>query len=362
MNISNILVIIQRSNGDVFLSSSLINELQKKIKPKSIDLLVNDDTVAIAKTIPYVREILTFSYDFKKKHRWVQEKKIFKKIYRKYDLSINLTASDRSVIYAILASKYSISAIEKSSKKSWWKRLFLSSSYYFDNDKHILLNNLKPLQYLGISHKNLQLRAHFKKNIDEVISKKLLSLDINSFFIFHPSAQYEYKIYPKKLRNELLQLLDSLNIPIIITGSKNIIDTEIKSEIPELKNIFNWIGETSIEEFIALSEKSLAYIGMDTLNMHIATSQDKQVFAIFGPTNLKMWSPWSNQVKSSAYQNMPFQNYGNNSIFQADMSCVACADSGCNGTGVSRCLDEINPIDIFNRINEWYLKLVTHKN
>ena len=47
----NILVIIQRSNGDVFLSRSLIEQLQKSLKPKSIDLLVNDDTLSTAKLI-----------------------------------------------------------------------------------------------------------------------------------------------------------------------------------------------------------------------------------------------------------------------------------------------------------------------
>ena len=49
--------------------------------------------------------------------------------------------------------------------------------------------------------------------------------------------------------------------------------------------------------YFALSELSLAYIGMDTLNMHIAAAQNKRIFAIFGPTNLTMWSPWSNELK-----------------------------------------------------------------
>ena len=39
-------------------------------------------------------------------------------LIKKYDLSINLTASDRSVIYALLAGKKTISAIEKDNKKS----------------------------------------------------------------------------------------------------------------------------------------------------------------------------------------------------------------------------------------------------
>ena len=67
-------------------------------------------------------------------------------------MSINLTASDRSVFYALLASNYAISAVEKSITKSWWKRLLLKFSYNFDSHKHILLNNLEPLALLGLDY------------------------------------------------------------------------------------------------------------------------------------------------------------------------------------------------------------------
>ena len=69
-------------------------------------------------------------------------------------MSINLTASDRSVIYALLAGKKSISAIEKDNKKSWWKKSFLTYHYFFDVTKHILCNNLEPLNLLQIDHKH----------------------------------------------------------------------------------------------------------------------------------------------------------------------------------------------------------------
>ena len=95
---------------------------------------------------------------------------------------------------------------------------------------------------------------------------------------------------------------------------------------------------------------------MDTLNMHIAAAEDKPIFAIFGPTNLKMWSPWSNELKLSATFDMPVQKYSNITIFQADIPCVACGYSGCNNNGVkSDCLDKISPKVIFNELQEWLI-------
>ena len=151
-SLSKILVIIQRSNGDVLLSTSLVKLLYESFDHPEIDLLVNDDTLEIAKIIPFVNNIHIFSYGEKKINRWNQEKNITLKIFKKYDLSINLTASDRSVLYALLASKKSISAVEINKKKSWWKIILLTHHYYFDTKKHILLNNLESLNILKIAH------------------------------------------------------------------------------------------------------------------------------------------------------------------------------------------------------------------
>ena len=115
-----------------------------------IDMLVNDDTYSVAKLLPYINKIHQFSYKKKDESRWSQEKTIIKNIYRRYDLSINLTASDRSVIYALCASRVSISAIENHNLKSWWKKTLLSFHYYFDPAKHILINNSKSLNCLKI--------------------------------------------------------------------------------------------------------------------------------------------------------------------------------------------------------------------
>ena len=84
-----------------------------------------------------------------------RKKSYFKASCKKYDLSINLTASDRSVLYALFASKNSISAIEKDNSKSWWKKSLLTHHYFFDTTKHILLNNLEPLNFLKINHTNI---------------------------------------------------------------------------------------------------------------------------------------------------------------------------------------------------------------
>jgi heptosyltransferase III len=358
-----ILIVIQRSNGDVFLSSNLIYTLFEKYNSPKIDLLVNDDTYPIAKLLPHINFIHQFSYLKKKNNRWNQEKELITKIYRKYDLSINLTASDRSVLYALLASKYSISAIEKNKSKSWWKKLLLTHFYYFDIDKHILINNSESLNLLNLKHKNIQKPIAISDGIIASVKNKLAINGIKNFIIFHPSAQYKYKIYPRHLRDELLKSLNDLEIPILITGSKNKIDSEIKKEIPIAINIHNFIGKTSLEEYFVLSQLSMAYIGMDTLNMHIAASQNKPIFAIFGPTNLKMWSPWCNFLQKATRENKSIQTYHNITLFQSSLPCRSCGLVGCGSNhNTDEFIYNIKPKEIINIVKKYLINKSDMKN
>ena len=353
-----ILIIIQRSNGDVFLSSSLIKALYENYEEPQIDLLINDDTISIAELFPFIRNIYTFSYSKKRKARWRQEKDIVLDLYKKYDLSINLTASDRSVIYALIAGKKSISAVEINKSKSWWKKIFLTHYYYFDDTKHILENNLKSLSLLNINYKNIHFEIEASTRTFLNIKSRLDSIMVTNFIIFHPSAQYEYKIYPKKLRDKLLKNLSKLGVPILVTGSSNLIDMEIKKILPSLPNIHDFIGQTSIEEFFALSKLSLGYIGMDTLNMHIAASQNKRIFAIFGPTKLSMWSPWSNTLHKATKSNEPLQSYDNITIFQNSIPCKVCGKVGCGSNhGKNELIYDIDPKEIFNEVEKWFIKI-----
>ena len=58
------------------------------------------------------------------------------------------------------------------------------------------------------------------EKIIESIKHRLSELNISKFLIFHPSAQYEYKVYSEKLRNELFYLMSQSNIKIIKISQK----------------------------------------------------------------------------------------------------------------------------------------------
>ena len=234
-------------------------------------------------------------------------------------------------------------------------KLLKNMSRYLKKDGLILINEPEISFFLKFFLYFLNDEGwSFKVDIFNV-KKKLEALNIGKFIIFHPSAQYQYKIFPQYLRDELLSNLSELGISILITGSQNKIDLAIKKELPTLNNVFDFVGETTLEEYFALSKLSMAYVGMDTLNMHIAASQNKRIFVISGPTNLKMWSPWSNLEKTATSLNKPIQSYGRNTIFQSSLPCEVCGVFGCgHNHGINEFSYDIDPELVFNQVNNWF--------
>ena len=342
-DIKKILILVQRSNGDVFLSSPLIQALHNHYKNCTIDLLVNEETLGIAKTLPHINHIHVFSKKKKKQNRFLQEKEIIQKIFKKYDLSINLIAKDRSTFYSILSAKNSISAVKGNQKVSLWKKIFLSNNYKIDYSKHIVINNCKPLELLNISNRNTTVDISINEELQNTIKNKLFDKKINHFFVFHTSAQYEYKIYPTHLRNQLIKLCSDNHIPLIITGGNTELDVKISSEIPKLPYIYNYIGKTNLEELYCYIHLSNGYIGMDTLVMHMSAALNKNIFAIFGPSYPQIWGPYKNEDSQII------------KIFQANMACVPCGKAGCdNEHGRSDCLFNIDPLSIFKEVKKLY--------
>ena len=86
----------------------------------------------------------------------------------------------------------------------------------------------------------------------------------------------------------------------------------------------------------------------------ITINKDNRVHSIYGSdkvANLEICQ------EVSATDDMAIQTYGNVTIFQADMPCVACGNAGCDNYGKSDCLYNISPGLVFKEIEDWYQKI-----
>ena len=114
----------------------------------------------------------------------------------------------------------------------------------------------------------------------------------------------------------------------------HILGQEIVSQVGETENLYNWCGETSLDEAIALISMSKAVISNDSGLMHIAAALSTPQIAIFGSSDPAHTPPLSNKAK----------------VIWLNLPCSPCHKRECP-LGHLQCLKDILPEQVFATLN-----------
>jgi heptosyltransferase-3 len=99
----------------------------------------------------------------------------------------------------------------------------------------------------------------------------------------------------------------------------------------------NLAGQLSIKALGALIAKARFFFGVDSAPMHLAAAVGTPASALFGPTGDFNWRPWGE----------------GHLVIKKDYDCMPCGKDGCQGSKVSRCLTEITPEEVLERLRQW---------
>ncbi len=146
------------------------------------------------------------------------------------------------------------------------------------------------------------------------------------------SPRWPTKQWPVENFARLCDELAKRNIRVVITGSPD--DAPLAEELLRLtrNKPVNAVGRTSITELVALVRRCHVFVSSDSAPMHIASSVDVPLVAIFGPTD-----PKRHLVAPSRYE-----------VFWKEVPCSPCYLRSCpvghlcmNQLGVQEVLDSV---------------------
>jgi len=89
--------------------------------------------------------------------------------------------------------------------------------------------------------------------------------------------------------------------------------------------VFNLAGKTTLAELAGVLKQSRLHIGVDSAAPHIAAAVGTPTVTLYGPSDWRYWAP-------------PGECHR---VVFSDMACIPCNQKGCDGCGVSRCLDTL---------------------
>ncbi|MFZ3065551.1 MAG: putative lipopolysaccharide heptosyltransferase III [Nitrospirota bacterium] len=362
-DVKKILIIKLRHIGDVLLTVPTIRALKENFPDANISALVNKGTEEMLCDNPLLDEIIVYDRNIKGLpiSQKIKGEINFISGLRKrgFDLVVDLTSGDRPAILSFLSgARYRIGNNPKR-KGFLGKRLLYTHLAHVDQKiRHTVEYNLDIVREFGIDTKDKTVDFYFNNEDEKYIDNFLKMNKVSKKDILvhvHPTSRWLFKAWNDKSMAEIIDYLQiKKKTKVIVTASPEKKEFDKAKKILELtkSNPLELLGKTSLKQLGVLSKRAALFFGVDSAPMHIAAAVDTPVIALFGPSGAFHWGPWDNKnsVKFSvnSEQLSPYKNrngiqtFGKHTVIQKDWDCVPCGKDGCDGTKISRCLEEIS--------------------
>jgi heptosyltransferase-3 len=340
-----ILVIAMRYLGDVLLTTALIRSLRRAYPNARLDVLVYSNTAAILEGNPDIDNVITTP----NRPARSDYRRLFWKLFRRYDLAVVTQTGDRPFLYALIAAPIRIGAVPSRQATGWWKRLFMERWTEFDDfHTHTVLQHLQLAELLGIpcSFELVPPRAVTGRKETEDYEPMLAAAP---YAVLHPYPQWTYKRWTVDGWVEIGRYLHSRGLTVVLSGGPSTEELEYVAAIAGRLPVgaVNLAGRLSLAELGGLLGRARLFVGPDTGITHLAAAAGISVIALYGPTNPVKWAPWpyGYRQRSNPFQRTGNQRVNNIRLIQGEAECVPCHQEGCDRhrNSRSRCLDNLSP-------------------
>lgn len=333
--IRNILLVQLGDIGDVVLTTPTIRAVKETYPDASVSILVRKPFGSLLAADPNIHEVVESEKFRGSLVRRLREYAAFaRRLWKaRYDLVIDLRTGDRGAIFSFLTGA-SLRIGRQGAKNQFWHKIFFSQ----------IISNLKiapppvhpgadqslrVVREIGINTTDSIPKLYISPN-DHLRAVKLLEqIGISSetrMVTINPFSRWKYKEWSSiKWGVVIDRIWEVHRVPAVLIGSPEemIGCQEIVAE--REGRAFNLAGKTSLSELAALISMSSLHLGVDSAAPHIAAAVGTPTVTIHGPTDWRAWRVVNEHHK----------------VVSSDMDCIPCNMTGCNGSGKSRCLDEL---------------------
>lgn len=271
-----ILIIQTAFIGDVILATALVEELAEIFPESKIDFLLRKGNEKLLDNNPNINEVIIWHKANGKNKNLFRTLKTIRS--NKYDLLINL---QRFLSTGILA------VFSKAKVKLGFKKNPLSF-FYTKSYEHVI----DPFIEIHEVERNLKLISGFTKKVivkpklypSENDYDKIKSYTSDKYICLAPASVWFTKQFPKEKWVEFLNLIPK-DFKMYLIGSQldSILCKEIKEKLSN-NNIISLAGKLSFLESAALMKGAVMNYVNDSAPLHMASSMNANVAAIFCST------------------------------------------------------------------------------
>jgi heptosyltransferase-2 len=269
--INKILIIQTAFIGDVILATPIIEFLHQKYPDARIDFILRKGNEGLLKKHPFIGEV--FIWDKSKKYKSLLQ--LAKLCNRRgpYDMLFNLQRFMTTGLMSSLINAREKIGFSKNPMAFIYSR---KVDHVIEEGVHEIKRNLKLVEHLGDTSSS---RVRLYPDEEDIRSVEYYS--IGKYITISPASVWFTKQYPIEKWLELMdQLPDNLKIFLIGGPGDRPLCDQIKTRTKH-KDVEVLAGKTNFLETAVLMKKAVLNYSNDSAPLHIASSQNANVCAVF---------------------------------------------------------------------------------
>ncbi len=275
---TKILIIQTAFIGDAILTLPLIQEVYKRYKNPSIDVICIPSTKDIFSSSPYVNK--TFVLDKKNKHKSILQTIKFALTIRKnnYELLLSPHRSFRTSLVVLLSGAKNKIGFDVASLS-----FVYSEKIKYEKDFHEVKRNLSLLNDKKLLENWKILPECILPELDESIAGEIKG---KRFITIAPGSVWATKKYPWEYFSVVISELinDGFEIALIGGSEDKELCEKIKNHTDKSNGILNFAGKLNLLESISLLKRSELLISNDSAPTHMGMCADIPVLTIYCST------------------------------------------------------------------------------
>lgn len=322
------LIFAKPAIGDILLATPLIHSIRCSEPSAVIDVMCHPGQEGILEGNPDVDNIVLIP----EKPTLGELFSIVRKLFRKYDVAITNAADDRVHLYLLLFGKKRLSVTTVGGPH--WKRWITYASVMDDaHTMHALVRNNSLGNCLGY-RSDYQVVA--PRPMDTSERSPLLDQILQSnqpYAVLHPEARLPYKRWTVGGWQDVMTFMHEHGMQCYLTGGTSAeehayLETLLRDAPGSVSNIAGCLRFAEVAEVL---RGCTVYVGIDTVNSHLAAALGVPTIVLFGPENPVRWGPWPMRyaAEESPWQARGTQTGANVTIIQAVEPCDSCVAGDC---------------------------------
>lgn len=302
-----VLVIRLQNHGDVLLTTPIFSALRRHFPGVEVDAMVYAETLPMLAANPDLTHVWALPRG-KQAGRGLRRLGALFRLMRairnrRYDWVLHLNDQWPGAVAALVSGAPLRFGYQIEKRDFWlWRRIF-PQRIEPTAAGHMVEQNMRVLTALGvpIGPEDMRCTMAYSAQDAATVREKLVAAGVDgSYVLIHPTSRWFFKCWEDERFAEVIAALAAAGYKVVLTSAPDPREVALVEGLQRRvahPQVVSLAGQLTLPSLAAAIAGAQLFVGVDSVPMHMAAALNVPCVALFGPSHVHIWRPWSERAE-----------------------------------------------------------------